>query len=342
MNLEKTRQKARDRLKGICRVCKTCDGEHCIGTMPGMGGRGTGTGFKNNFAALSRVLLNMRTIHGVANPDLTYELFDCKLSFPILGAPMCETTYNYLARIDDHEFIVSQVSGANQAGTLAMIGDSPQAGLYEMGLEAIRKAGNPGIAVIKPRRTAEIIELIRCAETAGALAVAIDIDAAAFPKFALAGQTVGPKTREQICEIVEATKLPVILKGIMTVGDALEAVEANVAGIIVSNHGGRSLDYTPGTADVLPEIAGAVKGKTRILMDGGIRSGEDVLKALALGAEAVLIGRPIAIAAIGGKAEGVKLQFAEMAEQLKTAMILTGCSNLDKIGSHAIRTACDR
>jgi isopentenyl diphosphate isomerase/L-lactate dehydrogenase-like FMN-dependent dehydrogenase len=126
-------------------------------------------------------------------------------------------------------------------------------------------------------------------------------------------------------------KVPVILKGVMTVQDARLAVKAGAAGIVVSNHGGRVLDHTPGTAEVLPAIAAAVKGKIKIFVDGGIRSGADVLKMLALGAEAVLVGRPMAIAAVGGGKEGVALLLNQYADELRTAMIYGGCRSLDEV-----------
>jgi len=146
----------------------------------------------------------------------------------------------------------------------------------------------------------------------------------------LLGQRVEPKTAEQIREIVSAADAPVILKGIMTPEDAVIAAEAGAAGIVVSNHGGRALDHTPGTADVLPGIVRALRGggQVAVLVDGGVRSGVDVLKMLALGADAVLVGRPLAVAAVGGGAEGVRLQLEEYAKQLHMAMMLTGCASL--------------
>lgn len=117
---------------------------------------------------------------------------------------------------------------------------------------------------------------------------------------ALRGQPVSPKTTSELSELVKSTKLPFILKGIMTVEDAKKALDAGVSAIVVSNHGGRVLNHTPGTAEVLPEISKAVKGKMTILVDGGIRTGSDVLKCLALGADAVLIGRPFVTAVFGG------------------------------------------
>ena len=112
----------------------------------------------------------------------------------------------------------------------------------------------------------------------------------------------------------------------MCVEDALAAREAGAAAIVVSNHGGRVLDHTPGTAEVLPEIARAVRHDLVVLADGGVRRGVDVVKMLALGAHAVLVGRPLAIGAMGGGAEGVRLTLEQIRNELKVAMILTGCA----------------
>ena len=117
----------------------------------------------------------------------------------------------------------------------------------------------------------------------------------------------------------------------MTVEDALMAVEAGADAIVVSNHGGRVLDFTPGSADVLPEIAKAVKGKIKILVDGGVRTGVDVVKMIGLGADAVLIGRPFVTASFGGATDGVETYVNKIKSEIKGAMILTGCSNLSLI-----------
>ncbi|MFH1499755.1 MAG: alpha-hydroxy acid oxidase [Verrucomicrobiota bacterium] len=122
------------------------------------------------------------------------------------------------------------------------------------------------------------------------------------------------------------TKLPVLLKGIMDPEDAARAVESGASGIIVSNHGGRTLDTLPGTIDVLPAVAAAVAGRVPLLVDGGIRRGTDVLKALALGASAVLIGRPYVFALAAAGAPGVAHAVRILQAELEMAMTLTGCA----------------
>ena len=109
----------------------------------------------------------------------------------------------------------------------------------------------------------------------------------------------------------------------MTPDEAEIAVAAGAAGIVVSNHGGRILDHTPGAAEVLPAIARAVRGRAVVLADGGVRTGVDVLKYLALGADAVLIGRPLVVGAFGGGAEGVALLLRKLQAELTSAMPFT-------------------
>ncbi|XP_063297570.1 2-Hydroxyacid oxidase 1 [Pelobates fuscus] len=133
------------------------------------------------------------------------------------------------------------------------------------------------------------------------------------------------------------TSLPIVLKGILRADDAKKAVKCGVSGILVSNHGARQLDGVPATIDILPEIVEAVDGKVEVYLDGGIRKGTDVLKALALGARAVFVGRP----AIWGLAyqgeEGVKQVLNILMEELKLSMSLTGCCNIQEIKRCLVR-----
>lgn len=127
------------------------------------------------------------------------------------------------------------------------------------------------------------------------------------------------------------TRLPVLLKGIVRSDDALRAIDAGAAGIVVSNHGARQLDGAPATLDVLPRIVESVAGRVPVLVDGGIRWGTDVLKALALGARAVMIGRPVLWGLAVGGASGVRSVLEILREELSTAMALAGCSSIETI-----------
>lgn len=136
--------------------------------------------------------------------------------------------------------------------------------------------------------------------------------------------------------LVTQTHLPVILKGILHPDDARKAVDVGAAGVVVSNHGGRVLDTTPTTLVALPSVVSAVNGAVPILVDGGIRRGTDILKARALGATAVMIGRPYIHALATAGALGVAHLIRTMHEELEITMALTGCKTLDDISSSVL------
>ncbi|HHV78411.1 MAG TPA: alpha-hydroxy-acid oxidizing protein [Firmicutes bacterium] len=336
MELSEVRQRAAERLAGVCKVCRHCNGVVCAGQVPGFGGVGTGAGFIANVEALARRKLNLRVLHQAKEADTHVRLFGQNLSMPILGAAVAGVKVNRMAGVEERELTEAMILGPRLAGTLGMGGDGGDPIVFETTLSVIKQAHGLGIPVIKPRTQDALLERVRLAEEAGAVAIAVDVDAAGLINMALLGQKVEPKTAAQVREIVEATQKPVILKGIMTPEDAIVAADAGAAGIVVSNHGGRALDHTPGTADVLPQIVREVKGQLTILVDGGVRSGVDVLKMLALGADAVLVGRPLAIAAAGGGQEGVRLQLEEYRNQLRVAMVLTGCARVSDVDSSVL------
>lgn len=337
MDLDTLRTKARERLRPFCRVCRECDGEACAGEMPGLGGTGSGSSFKNNIKALAGQKLNLRTLHKAGNPETQFTFFDKILSAPIMAAPITALAMQTGGQLGDEEWANAVVAACQEAGTIAWTGDGPDPVHFQSGIDALKKAGAQGVPVIKPRENKVVLEYIRRAEEAGAAAVGMDVDAAGIINMKLKGQPVGPKSREELREIIESTSLPVILKGIMTPDEAALAAEVGAAGIVVSNHGGRVLDHTPGTAEVLPEIASQVSGRMMVIVDGGIRSGVDVLKMLALGADAVLIGRPLIVGAAGGGAEGVAFIINKIISEMKVAMILTGCSTLSDISNEILR-----
>ncbi len=331
MDMKTLRDQARTKLKPFCRVCPVCDGSSCAGEVPGMGGLGTGSAFKANLEALAAYRLNMRTIHAVIEPDTKVSILGLELAAPIIGAPITGNVYNMGGALSEQVWAETVVKGCRDAGSIAGIGDGADPGMYISGLNSISDNEGWGIAFIKPRDNEEIIKRIQAAEEAGARAVGVDVDGAGLSTMALKGQPVGPKTPAELKTLVNCTKLPFIVKGIMTVEEAELAVEAGAAAIVVSNHGGRVLDYTPGTAEVLPEIAKRVGKSVPVLADGGVRSGTDVLKMLALGASAVLVGRPLVTGAYGGGPEGVKLVLDMMTNELRQAMILTGCASAAKV-----------
>ncbi|EYE89464.1 FMN-dependent dehydrogenase [Fervidicella metallireducens AeB] len=337
MDYKEVLKNAKQNLNGSCRVCQVCNGRVCAGEVPGMGGTGSGMAFTANYEALEKVKLNMRVIHDAKDPDTSIEIFGKKLRIPVMAAPVSGTTLNMGGKFSESQYISWVIKGCLDGGVYPIVGDTAVDAFLPTNLDELKKSGGTGIAIIKPWENKNIINKIKMAEEAGVFAVGVDIDAAGLITLALFGKPVGPKTVEEIKELVKSTKLPFILKGVMTVDDALLAVETGAAAVVVSNHGGRVLDQTPGVAEVLPEIAKAVKGKITVLADGGVRTGVDVLKMLALGADGVLIGRPFVTASFGGESEGVKTYIDKIAAELKSAMILTGCKDIKSINKDIIR-----
>ncbi|MFO0636729.1 MAG: alpha-hydroxy acid oxidase [Nannocystaceae bacterium] len=133
------------------------------------------------------------------------------------------------------------------------------------------------------------------------------------------------------------TELPIVLKGVLRADDAARAVAEGVAGVVVSTHGGRQLDGAIATIDAVPEIADAVAERALVLLDGGIRRGTDVIKALARGADAVLLGRPVLWGLALGGQRGVAKVFALLERELDVAMALCGCARLDDIDASLLR-----
>ena len=137
------------------------------------------------------------------------------------------------------------------------------------------------------------------------------------------------------------SKLPVLVKGVLTREDALLSCESGAAGVIVSNHGGRQLDGVAATLDALPEVVDAVGGRIEVLVDGGIRRGTDVLKALALGARAAMAGRAVAFALAAGGEEGVRRVLSLLQDEIRLGLGLLGCTSPDAVGRSHVERAYD-
>lgn len=329
--MQEIKNNARKLMKGYCRVCPVCDGRACAGEVPGMGGLGTAASFAANIEALRRHRFVMRLIHEVRQPELGIRLFGQDLALPVLAAPIGGVSFNMGGGVSEQDYCHAVIKGCVSRGTLGCTGDGVPAFIHESGFAAIGEAGGRGIPWIKPWEDSELFEKIAKAQETGAKIIGMDIDAAGLVTLRKMGRPVGPKTVSQLRQIRAAIKGTFLLKGVMTVADALLALEAGVDGIVVSNHGGRVLDFAPGAAEVLPAIAKAVAGRMTVLADGGVRSGADVLKLLALGAQAVLIGRPIAVAAVGGLQAGVEAYLDAIRLELQQCMVLTGTAQASAV-----------
>ena len=203
--------------------------------------------------------------------------------------------------------------------------------VMEGAVDALKHCGGCGVPTVKPWNMETIRQKMDMVKAADPYAIAMDIDAAGLPFLKGLTPPAGSKTVAQLKDIAAMAGKPFILKGIMTVAGAEKALEAGAAGIVVSNHGGRVLDQCPATAEVLPAIADAVGGKMKIFVDGGIRSGMDVFKALALGADAVLIARPFVTMVYGGAEEGVAAYVDKLKAELADTMAMCGARSLADI-----------
>jgi len=336
MDMKEIREKAR-KMMGGCKVCPVCNGKACAGQVPGMGGSGTGGSFVAAVEALSRIKLNMRVIHDAAEPDTRAKVLGQELSLPVFAAPVAGVSMNMGCEdISEDDYIRDYLAGCVDGGIIGGFGDAVPDFFFEAGLAALKEVGGKAIPTLKPFEDEYLMPKLDQSAQAGAEVVAMDIDAAGFIIPRMMGRPVLPKTTADLARIVEYTPLKMVLKGVMTPDDAKRAVDAGAAGIVVSNHGGRIIDHLPGTADVLPAIAEAVKGQITILVDGGIRSGADVVKMLALGADAAMIGRPFSWATLGGGREGVQLYLKQLREEFFIAMIVTGCQSVSDINESVL------
>lgn len=324
---------ARERMKGFCRVCPVCDGRACAGEVPGMGGLTTGASFRNNVSALADVTLNMTVLHDVKTPDTSAKLLGMELKSPALAAPIGGVSFNMTKEdISEDAYIDAVLGGCEAAGTVGCTGDGVPPFIIDGAVKALK--AHRGIPFIKPWEGKELYEKLDMVMDCKPLAVGMDVDAAGLVTLRKMGRPVTPMSTTELTRVIAYAHRKgqrFILKGVMTPQDAEKAVAAGADAIVVSNHGGRILDHCPGTAAVLPRIAAAVRGRLVVFADGGVRTGVDVLKMLALGADAVLIGRPVSVAAIGGLTEGVSAYFNTITQQLSQAMLLTGCGSLSDI-----------
>jgi len=331
------RHRARDKFNRACFACKECNGVECKGKFPGMGGVGNGNSFIRNYRDMNKILIKTKTIHDVAIVNTETNFFGMPLSLPLIAAPITGCDINLGGGISELEYDNILLTGCEESGILAFVGDGAPPELYKIGLEAIKNCNGNGGIIFKPRRDQfEIIKRIKDSVKYNVKFIGLDIDAAAFGTMALYDQRVETKTVGQISELIAFSKMPFIIKGVMSVEDAENAIKAGAHAIVVSNHGGRITENHPSSISVLKEIADNVKNRIKIIFDGGVRSGEDIFKAIALGADYVMVGRPFSIAVLGGNKIGIKILVKRFKEELERIMLLTGSSNIESINQDMI------
>ena len=292
-------------------------------------GAESGYGHRHNLEFFDTLSFEMRVI-GTEVSSTETEVFGHRLCTPVMSGAMSglqQYTSDPLVKI---------ARGMRQAGSMMWVGIcQPE----ELG--AVIDTGVPTVDIVKPYKDDKEVERrIVEAEKRGAVAVGMDVD------FCLGGKrgdsetmvgVVAPKSSQQLKDFKSITKLPFVLKGILSVGDAEEAERIGADAICVSNHAGVVLDYAAHPLQLLPEVRKAVSKEMTVLADSGFRRGTDVLKALALGADGVLMGYCVAVGLIANGEEGVRDIVDAVTSELRRAMTLTGCRDLSHVSEQILR-----
>lgn len=333
MNLTDVWDSARQKCSK-CKGCVVCNGKVCKGQIPGMGGKDSGVTFVDNVEAFSNYKIVMDVINECSDIDTSLEFMGHHVSLPVFAAPMAGIKNNYGCDMSDATYNKILAKSAKECGIMAFIGDGKEMdSLFLDSVKEVQEVTDDIIVTIKPWIKEGVDARLEAIEDYNYAFVAMDIDSCGLPLLRDSAIPVENKSVAKLKEVKEKANKPFIIKGIMSVEGALKAIEANADAIVVSNHGGRVLDEAMPTIEVLEDIAKVCKGKIKVLVDGGIRSGYDVFKCLALGADAVLIGRPLGFSVIGDCEEGLKLYLAKIENELRSAMLMSGCSKLSDINS---------
>ncbi|CAA0395702.1 unnamed protein product [Arabidopsis thaliana] len=324
---------------------------------------------QENRNAFSRILFRPRILIDVSKIDVTTTVLGFNISMPIMIAP---TAMQKMAH-PDGELATARATSA--AGTIMTLSSWATCSVEEVA------STGPGIRffqlyVYKDRNV--VIQLVKQAEEAGFKAIALTVDTPRLGRresdiknrFALprgltlknfegldlgkidktndsglasyvAGQVDQSLSWKDIKWLQSITSLPILVKGVITAEDARIAVEYGAAGIIVSNHGARQLDYVPATIVALEEVVKAVEGRIPVFLDGGVRRGTDVFKALALGASGVFVGRPSLFSLAADGEAGVRKMLQMLRDEFELTMALSGCRSLREISRTHIKTDWD-
>ena len=320
---------------------------------------------RENRAAYDRIHLRYRVLRDISRRDLSTTVLGQRVSMPVLIAP---TAFQRMAHPDGE---VATARAAGKAGTIMILSTLATSSIEEV-MEAATGPVWFQLYVYKDRGATT--GLVERAESAGCSALVLTVDAQIWGRRerdvrnrfrlpeGLSVKNLMPAGKEQfprdaagsglaayvaslfdpalswkdldwLCSI---TKLPVLIKGVVHPDDARQAPEYGVAGLIVSNHGGRQVDTSPATIEALPGVVKAVDDGLEVLIDGGIRRGTDVVKALALGAKAVGVGRPILWGLSHAGEKGVSQVLEILLDEIDSAMGLCGCTSVEEVSRDLI------
>ena len=331
MNYNEILAAARDQVGPYCKACPVCNGRACGNIMPGPGSKVPGNTAARNYDKWQEIFVNMDTLCPNADIDTSFELFGKKFSAPIFIAPLGALPMHSGDKHNDITYNRILVPAAANYGICALTGDGVDPAVMQNAAKDMAAIGGIGIPTIKPWNKEFVFEKLDILNELGIFAAAMDVDGAGLPFLKAMNPNAGSKSVDEMREIINYAKMPFMIKGIMTPKGALKAVEAGADAIVVSNHGGRVQGNVPSTAEVLPEIVDAVKGQIKIFVDGGIRSGVDVFKAIAMGADAVLIGRPVVPFIYAAGEEGFRVYMDKIVKELRDTMAMCGTPSIGDI-----------
>lgn len=338
MNYSEVLENAKKNIGPKCKVCPVCNGLGCGNTLPGPGSKGPGNGANDNYEAWRKIKLNMDTIVANTEIDTSVELFGRKLEMPLVTGPIGSIRLQFNPTDNIRDFNEKCLAACETRGIMHFYSSGLEEDVHRCAIESRIAHGNNGVPVINPEVDENIItQMDRCKEKIAPPAISVVVDSAGLPHLKMCHGSGGTKSVEQLKMLKEKAGVPFIVKGVMTAKSALKAVEAGADAIIVSNHGGRVLSDSPATAEVLAEIADAVAGKATVIVDGGIRSGMDMFKAYALGANVCLICRPVLISYYGGGQEGMECYFDKLKTELVDTMYMCGARKISDITRDMIR-----
>jgi isopentenyl diphosphate isomerase/L-lactate dehydrogenase-like FMN-dependent dehydrogenase/biotin carboxylase len=323
------RKEASAKLTGICSVCRVCDGVECAGWMPGIGSCGSGRGFIQNLNALEDLSILSDVFRELDNVNTGSDLFGIPLDLPVIPAPISNMKRNLRSVFSEEEYNRIVLEGAKKSGSIGSIAQKEYAA-EEKDLQylfsPLDNVYGHGIPFFNPYTgLAAVRRHIEHAFTQGAKVAGLSVDVKDKP--------IGD---QWLPELVKNAPVPLLIKGVLTLDNAKRAIDAGVKGLVLSNRGGRVLENLPPGYPILREIRREAGNSVILVADGGIRNGEDVFKAIALGAHLVFIGRPVFISSAGAGIEGVSFYLNRIREELRRTMLLAGAKTVAEITSHMI------